>query len=148
MIETIESDFLKAYKAKNEVVLSVLRMVKSAMNNRKIELKVDSLPDADIIAIIRKEIKQRRDASVQFRNGDRADLAEIEEKEISVLETYLPAELSDEEILKAISNVIDELKPNGMQDFGKVMSTTMKKLEGQAEGNKVSSLVKQKLLNE
>lgn len=148
MIETIESDFLQAYKAKNEVVLSVLRLVKSAINNRKIELKVDSLPEADIIAIIRKEIKQRRDASLQFRKGDRVDLAEIEDKEISVLETYLPAELSDEEILKVISDTINELKPNGMQDFGRVMSASMKSLGGQAEGNKVSALVKQKLLNE
>lgn len=148
MIETIEKDFLEAYKAKNEVALSVLRMIKSAINNKKIEKKAETLSDEEVFAILKKEIKQRRDASEQFRKGERPDLAENEEAEIEVLEKYLPEELSEEEISKIVSSVIAEIHPSGMQDFGKVMSASMQKLEGKADGSKVSSIVKQKISNE
>lgn len=147
MIETIEKDFLEAYKAKNEVALSVLRMLKSAIGNKKIEKKVESLPDEEVITIIRKEIKQRRDAADQYRSGERADLAEKEKAEIPILEKYLPAQLGQEEIEKAVAAVIAEIQPNGMKDFGKIMSGAMQKLAGQADGSMVSEVVKQKLQN-
>jgi len=143
--ETIEKDFLAAYKAKDEAVLSVLRMLKSTLKNKQIELKIDSLNDTEVIGIIRKEIKQRKESADEFEKGKRSDLAEKELAEAEILQKYLPAELSDDEIKEIVKSALAESGVTDSKDFGKAMSFVMPRLAGKADGSKISAIVRELL---
>ena len=140
----IEEDFKKTLKEKKESELGVLRMLKSAIHNKEIEEKGD-LDDEKITAVLRKEIKTRKEAVLDYKKGDRKELAEKEEAEIKVIEKYLPKMLSEDKVKKAVQEVIKETKAESEKDFGKVMGQVMSKLKGQADGNLVSQLVKKEL---
>src|SRR3989344_1129794 len=149
MHEKIKNDLKEAMRAKDELRLSVLRMLSSAIHNREIEKKTKTgnaaLTEEEIIAVIRSEIKKRRDAAEGFTKGGRADAAEKELAELKILEAYLPAELSDEEVEKAVKEVIACMGEITTKEFGKVMGETMKRLKGQAGGDRVSNAVKRGL---
>jgi hypothetical protein len=145
IVEQIEKDLVAAMKAREELRLSVLRMAKAALMNKKIELgKPPGDPEA--LAVLRTLIKQRRDSAEQFRQGKRDDLADKEEAEIKIIEAYLPAGASEEEIDTAIAAAIQETGASSAKDVGKVMKAAMAKLAGKTvDGKHVNEKVRAKL---
>jgi len=145
IVEQIEKDLVGAMKAKEELKLSVLRMSKAALMNKKIELG-KPLGDPEALAVLRTLIKQRRDSSEQFRKGNRDDLADKEEAEIKFIELYLPAGASAEEIDAAVASAIQETAAASAKDMGKVMKAAMAKLAGKnVDGKQVSERVRARL---
>ncbi|MGA2077827.1 MAG: GatB/YqeY domain-containing protein [Terriglobia bacterium] len=145
IVEQIQKDLVGAMKAKEELKLSVLRMAKAALMNKKIELG-KPLGDPEALAVLRTLIKQRRDSSEQFRKGKRDDLADKEEAEIKIIELYLPAGASAEEIDAAVASAIQETGATSAKDMGKVMKATMANLAGKnVDGKQVSEKVRARL---
>ncbi|MGA2629494.1 MAG: GatB/YqeY domain-containing protein [Terriglobia bacterium] len=145
LVEQIEKDMVAAMKAKEELKLSVLRMTKAAFMNKKIELG-KPLGDPDAIAVMRTLVKQRHDSVEAYHRGDREELARKEEAEIKIIEAYLPAAASDEEIDAAVTAAIAETGAAGPKDIGKVMKAAMAILAGKnAEGKRVNEKVRAKL---
>ena len=145
IVEQIEKDLVAAMKAKQELKLSVLRMAKAALMNKKIELG-KPLGDPEATAVLRTLIKQRHDSTEQFRKGKRDDLADKEEAEIKILELYLPAGASQEEIDAAVTSALQETGATNAKDLGKVMKATMAKLAGKnVDGKQVSEKVRARL---
>lgn len=145
IVEQVEKDLVAAMKAREELRLSALRMAKTALKNKQIELG-KPLNDDQAVAVLRTLVKQRRDSAEQFRKGGREDLATKEENEIEILQVYLPAEASDEEIAAAVTAAIEETGAAGPQDLGKVMKAAMSKLAGKnADGRRVNQMVRAKL---
>lgn len=136
----IERDYLSAFKSKDEFRTSVLRLLKSALKNAEIEKKA-LLNDDDVGKIIKREIKQRRDSIPQYQQGGRADLAEKELREISVLEYYQPAQINDSEIESIIKDTLLKLGVNHKKDYGRAMGVLMSKFQGRADGSKVSQVL-------
>ena len=145
--ETIQSHMVEAMRNKDSLRLSVLRMMKSAIKNKEVasdELK--ALNEAEVLAVLNSLVKQRRDSVEQFRKGGREELAQKEEAEIKVLEQYLPAAASDDDIRSAVEAAVKETGAASMKDMGKVMKATLAQLAGKsADGSRVSQLVKEKL---
>jgi uncharacterized protein YqeY len=145
LVEQIEKDLTAAMKARQELRLSVLRMAKSALKLKQVELN-KPLDDAQAVAVLRTLVKQRHDSVEQFRKGGREDLATKEEQEIKILEEYLPAGASDEDIDAAVGDAITETGAVGAKDIGKVMKAAMAKLAGKnADGKRVNEKVRTKL---
>lgn len=147
--EKIKADFMEAYKARNTEVSDTLRLLSSALQNRAIEKKgkgeSDVLTDEDVLEIIRREVKRRRDAAVLYTQGNRADLAAQEEKELKVLEVYLPTLMSEEEVVKSIDTILAGMGPVDAKEFGKIMGTVMKELKGKADAALVTKVLKGKI---
>jgi uncharacterized protein len=145
IVEQVEKDLVAAMKAREELRLSCLRMAKTAFKNRQVELG-KPLSDDQAFAVLRTLAKQRRDSVEQFRKGGREDLATKEEAETEILQAYLPAEASEEEISAAVVTAIEEIGATGPQDLGKVMKAAMSKLAGKnADGKRVNQMVRAKL---
>lgn len=147
----IITDLKTAIKEGDKEKLSVLRMLKSAILNKKIEnkkSKEEELKDEKVVEVIKSEIKKRKDSIDSYTQGGRMELAEAEKKEISVLENYKPEEMSEDSIKKIVSETADEINVSGQSDFGKLMGAVMSKVNGQADGQLVSRLVKEKLSND
>jgi uncharacterized protein len=145
IVEVVDKDLVVAMKAKEVLRLSVLRMAKTALKLKQIELG-KALDDPQAVAVLRTLVKQRHDSVEQFRKGGREDLATKEEQEIKILETYLPAAASDEEIDAAVAAAVAETGATSANDMGKVMKAAMAKLAGKnADGKKVSEKVRAKL---
>jgi uncharacterized protein YqeY len=142
--EQLDADLKAAMKDKDQLKLSVVRMLKSAVKYREIEL-MKSLDDAGVQAVIHSEIKRHRDSVEQYRGGHREDLASKEEAEIAILQLYQPAQLSPEELAKVVDGVIARVGAQGPKDMGKVMKELLPEVQGKAEGKAVSELVKAKL---
>jgi len=142
--EQINQDFLNAYKSHDEAKSSLLRLLKSSMQNAEIAKK-DELADEEIFKLIQREIKQRQDASIEYKKGGREDLAVKDEAEITILKTYLPSELSDEELGKLVAEAISSVGAKSQADFGKVMGAVMPKIAGRASGDRVLASVKKLL---
>lgn len=143
--EQVDKDLVAAMKAREELKLSVLRMVKAALKNKQIELG-KALEDSEALAVLRTQVKQRRDSAEQFRKGGRNDLADKEELEIKIVESYLPAAASDEEIDAAVAAALAETGITSVKEMGKVMKAAMAKLAGRnPDGKRVSEKVKAKL---
>jgi len=139
----ISEDMKTAMRAKEAPRLATIRLLLAAMKQREVDERVE-LSGADIVAIIDKMIKQRRESIAQFEKGGRQDLAETERFEIGVLQTYMPAALSESEISKEIGAAIQSTGAKAMADMGKVMAVLKTKLAGKADMAKVSGLVKAK----
>jgi uncharacterized protein YqeY len=143
--DKISEDLMAAMKSKDKERLSVLRMMKAAIRNREIDSRQE-LEDAQTVQVFLSLIKQRKDSIEQFTQGGRLDLADKEAAEIKVIEEYLPAAVSDEEIVKAIDAIIAETGAASIKDMGKVMKACMTQFAGRpVEGAKVSERVKAKL---
>jgi len=143
--EKIQQELTAAMKAREELRLRVLRMLKTALHNRKIE-KGAELDDAEAMAVVKSLIKQRREAAEEFRKGGAADRAAEQEREIGVLEGYLPAAVSDDAIRAVIDEAVKETGATSAKDMGKVMKAVMGRFAGQnIDGKKVSELVRQRL---
>jgi hypothetical protein len=142
--DRIEADLKSAMKDKDAPRLSVIRMLKSAIKYREIEL-MKPLEDAGIEAVVGSEIKRRRDSVEQYRAGNREDLASKEETEITVLQGYLPQQLTADEVAAKVDAAIASSGAQGPKDMGAVMKLLMPEVQGRADGKLVSELVKQKL---
>jgi uncharacterized protein YqeY len=139
--EKIDNDIKKAQKEKNELELLVLRGVASEIHNKEIEKRGDKLVEEDVLSVLMSEAKKRKEAIVEFKKGERNDLAEKEEKELEILKKYLPEQMGEDQITEEAKKTIEEVGAVGPQDNGKVMSALMPKLKGKAEGGVVSKIV-------
>ena len=143
--QTLGADIVTAMKAKDATKLTALRMLKSALTNKSIE-KGRALEGAEELQVVSMLVKQRRDSIDQFTKGGRTDLADKEQAEIVILNTYLPASASDDEIAAAVTAAIAETGATNAKDMGKVMKAVMAGLAGKTvDGKKVSESVKAKL---
>jgi len=131
-------------RAKDSARLSTLRLLTAAMKQKEVDERIE-LDDAQVLAILEKMIKQRRESIAQFEKASRQDLVDKEKAEITVLSSYLPQRMSDAEIQKAIETVISETGASGAKDMGKVMAALKSKLAGRADMGQISGLVKAKL---
>ena len=137
-------DMKKYMKEKNKIALNTVKMVNAEIKKQEID-KQKELSDEEVISVIEKQIKNRKDSAEQYKNAGREDLAEQEEEEIKVLIKYLPEQLSKEEIEKIVDEVIKEIGAESKSDFGKVMGKIMPKVKGKADGNLVKKIVQEKL---
>ncbi len=145
LVDRIQQDLTSAMKTKDELRLSVLRMMKTALKNKQVE-KMAALEDTEAVQVLSTLIKQRRDSIEQFTRGGRADLAEKEQKEIAIIEPYLPARASDAEVDAAITAAMAETGARSPKEMGAVMKNVMARLKGQSvDGKVVSERVKAKL---
>lgn len=149
--EKIEQDLITALKAK-EPRLSILRMLKSAIKNAEIEKRTKAgtgeeaaLTDDEILALLRRQVKQLEDALADFQRGGRADLVEKTEAELAVIKSYLPQGMSEAELRALVDSTLSELGEVSAKDIGRVMGAVMKKVGGRADGNKVRGMVSEKL---
>ncbi len=140
----ITEDMKAAMRAKDAARLSAIRLLLAAMKQREVDERIE-LSDADILAIIEKMLKQRRDSVTQYEAGGRQDLADVEIFEIAVLSGYMPQQLSEAEIAGEVAAAVAAAGAKAMQDMGKVMALLKPKLAGRADMAKVSALVKAKL---
>lgn len=141
--ERIEQDFKEAMKAKDEFRVSVMRMVRTALKNKQIDL-MHELSDAEAQAVLKTMVKQYQDALSDFQNAGRQDLVEKQQKEIDLIAAYLPAKLPPEEVEKIVAGAVKGMTKG---DMGKAMGVAMKAVDGRADGNEVRAIV-QRLLSE
>ncbi|MBN1613413.1 MAG: GatB/YqeY domain-containing protein [Deltaproteobacteria bacterium] len=139
--EKLNEEMVKAAKAKDKGRLSALRLMKTALHNKEIDLK-RTLTDIEFLQLLSSMVKQRNDSIEQFAKGGRNDLVEKEEAELKVIQEFMPQQLSEEEIVTQIKTAIGEANATGLRDLGKVMKILMPRLTGRADGKAVSDKVK------
>jgi uncharacterized protein YqeY len=145
LVERIQKELTAAMKEKDELRLSTLRMVKSALKNKEIE-KIRPLEEVEALAVLQTLVKQRRESIEQFTKGGRKDLAEKETKEIGIIEGYLPAAPSDAEMIQAIDAAIAETGANSPKQMGAVIKSAKARLEGKTvDGKALSDRVRERL---
>lgn len=142
LMVSFNEEIKNAMKAKDEIKLGVLRMVKTAMNNAAIAKSKNELDDAEELDVIQKQAKQRRESIESFEKGGRAELAAKEKAELAVLEAYLPKQMSDAEIQAVCKEVIAKTGAAGGADTGKVMKDLMPLVKGKADGRRVQEILK------
>lgn len=140
----ISEDMKTAMRAKDSARLGTIRLLQSAIKQREVDERIE-LQDADVIAVIEKMLKQRRDSIAAFESASRTDLADIEKFEVSVLQTYMPKQLSDDELNQIITQVIADSGAVGAKDMGKVVGLVKPLVAGVADMGKVSGLIKARL---
>lgn len=145
LTEDITRDMKEAMKAGDKLRLTTVRMLLSAVKNKAIELRSETLEDDDVRGVVRTLVRQRQDSVEQYTKGGRAELAEKEAKEIEILKAYLPPELSTEELRGIVEKAVEETGATGMKDMGKVMKAVMADVQGRADGKAVSQMVKEVL---
>ena len=141
LLDRLAQELKTAMIAKDVERLSTLRLLKSAIGYAQIERKTDTLPDAEVIAIIQKEVKKRREAVEQYEKGGRPELASKEKQEILVLESFLPKPLSAEALEQLVRAAIQETGATGKKQMGQVIKAVQAKAAGRAEGRVISELV-------
>ncbi len=144
LIEQLKEEQKLAMKAKDKARLGTIRLAMSAIKQREVDEKI-TLTDDDIVAVLTKMVKQRRDSVAQYEAAGRQDLADAESAEITVLEEFMPQPLSDDEVAELVKAAIAESGAQGMQDMGKVMAVLKPQIQGRADMGKVSGLVKSNL---
>lgn len=145
MLERITKDMVDSMKSKDTLKLATLRMLKGAIDLERINSKVESLSDDDIIVVISKQIKTRKESIIEFEKGNRQDLVDKTNEEIKILSEYMPEQLSEEEITKIIDEAIKNNNATSIKDMGSVMREVNPKLRGKADMSLVSNIIKSKL---
>ncbi len=140
----ITEDMKNAMRAKETARLGTIRLLLSAIKQREVDERIE-LTDADVISVIEKMLKQRRDSITAYESANRTDLADIEKFEVSVLQTYLPQQLTEDELKAVLEKVVAESGAAGMQDMGKVMAAIKPLVAGKADMGKISGLIKARL---
>ena len=143
--ERINEDLKVYMKSKDTFKLGVVRMVKGAVQLEKINLKREELSDDEIIKLISKQIKMRKDSITEFTKAGRDDLIQQNEKEIDVLKEYMPEEMSEEEVINIINEAISSTGASNIKEMGKVMREVTPKVSGRFDMGRVSSIIKEKL---
>lgn len=144
--EQILADFKDAMKSKDSTRVSVISFLRAQMSYAALEKKKDTLDDPEVIAVIKKLIKQHQDSIEQFAKGGRQDLVEKEEKELQVLKGYVPQEMPEGELIKMIDEAVKDLGAAGIKDMGRVMKEMVVKTAGRADSKTISDKVKERLL--
>ena len=142
--EKLAADMVEAAKNRERVRLSALRLIKTALHNREIDLKRDMKED-EFIQMLASMVKQRKESIEQFGKGGRADLVANEEEELRIIQEFMPRPLSEEEIEQEIDRAVQETGATALKDLGRVMKVLMPKLTGKADGRAVGEKVKAKL---
>lgn len=145
--EQIKNDIKEAMRGRKELELSVLRMLSSAISSEEITKgkKESGLSDEEVIEVLAREVKKRKDSITQYEGAGRTELAEKEKREIEVILKYLPAQLSSEEVEKMVGEAINETGAKSEKDFGAVMKVLSPKIKGRADGKQASEMVKKML---
>jgi len=145
LFEKIAENYKQAMKQKDAAMVATLSFLRAQLKNVAIEKRQETLEDADVITVIKKQVKQRQDSIEQFEKGGRTDLAEKEKAELAVLKSYLPEELSEAALGALIDEVVKASGASSLKDMGKVMKEVQAKVAGRADGKAVSEMVKAKL---
>lgn len=143
--DKILDDLKNAMKNKEAEKLSAIRMLQSAIKNREIELRPNGITEQDILAVVKKMAKQRKDSISEFEKAARQDLVDKEKFELSVLETYLPQQMSSEEVAQIVDAVIKEQNATSPKQMGPVVKEVMNRANGMADGKMISDLVRSRL---
>lgn len=144
--EQIRKDITDAMKAKDAPKLSALRMVQAAFKNREIELRPATMPEEEYLGVIKKLTKQRKESIEQFGQAGRQDLVDAETKELAILESYMPAQMSRAQIEQVVNDVIATLGATSVKQMGQVMKEAQAKAGGQADNKIMSEVIKSKLV--
>jgi uncharacterized protein len=144
LLSQIESDFLLAYKARDAEKVAVLRMLKTAIKNKQVEL-LRTPEEEEVLELVSRAIKQRQESIEQFRGAGREDLASKEEREEAILLNYLPPQLTSDELRTVVNEVIAEIDAKGPKEMGRVMQIIMNRHKGRVDGKVVSTLVRSRL---
>lgn len=144
LLTTLNDDIKTAMKSKDKDTLSVLRMLKAAIQNEQIKTSRD-LDGEEELTVLSREMKQRRDSLSEFEKAGRDDLADKVKIEITIVEKYMPKQLSEEEIRQVVQMAINKTGATSPKEFGKVMSAVMPEVKGKADGNQVNAIVKELL---
>ncbi len=144
LLEQLTTDMKQALKAQDKVKLSTIRMLISQLKNERIDSGGELTPDQEL-QVLMNAAKKRKEAIDAYQQANRLDLAEKEQQELAIIQQYLPAQLSDEQIAAKIDEIIVAVGASGLKDLGKVMAEAMKQLKGKADGKKVQQLVREKL---
>lgn len=144
MVEKLKQDMIEAMKAKDKDRLTTIRMIKGDLDKEHIDKKRE-INDDLLIEVVNRGIKQRKDSIAEFEKGGRNDLIEKTQAEIEILQSYLPAQLSEEEVSLIIDEAFQIVNPEGPRDMGKIMKEVQPKLKGRADMKKVSEIIKSKL---
>ena len=142
--ERLDQAFKEALKGQQQTVLSTLRILKTAIRNKEVDLK-HPLSEAELLAVINSQAKQRRDSVAEYQKAGRQDLASKEEEELSVLLSFLPAQLTPEELEAEVARIIAQVGASSPKDMGKVMKTAMAEFAGRADGKVVQEIVRRRL---
>lgn len=145
LTEQIDNDFKQAMRDRAAVRVSTLSFLRSQMKYAMIEKKAEKLEDADVVAVIKKQIKQRQDSIEQYEKGARPDLADKERQEMAILKAYLPEEMSPEQLKAIVEAAVKESGATGIKDMGKVMKAALLLVAGRADSKTISELIKQAL---
>ena len=140
LIDTFRKDMISATKDGNTDKLDILKLALASMINAQ-KAASEELKDVDFEKILKKEVKKVKDSIVQFSAIGRMELANREKRQLEVLESYLPKEMSSEDVAKIVKRIISEIKPEGSKDMGRVMGVVMKEVAGRADGNVVKEIV-------
>ncbi len=144
LIKRLDQAFKEALKGRQELVVSTLRLLRTAIRHREVELK-RPLTEGELLAVISTQAKQRREASAEYTKAGRSDLAQKEEEELKVLLSFLPAQLSSDEAEREVVQIIAEVGASGPKDLGKVMKTAMARLAGRVNGKMVQEIARRRL---
>lgn len=143
--DSLNKRITKALKEKNEVLVTTLRLLSAALHNAEIEKKREKLTKEEELAIVKREVKKRKDAIELYEKGGAKDKAEREKAELKILDEFLPEQMPDSELEKIVEEALKEVGASSMADMGKVMGVAMGKIKGQADGDRVSAVVRKKL---
>lgn len=143
LLNQLNQDMKQAMKQKDKATLSVIRMVKTSMQNEAIKLGKEELSQEEELTILTKELKQRKDSLQEFKKANRDDLVENLETEIHILQEYMPEQLTDDELTEIVQEAIEEVGATSVKDMGNIMKIVMPKVKGKADGSRVNKLVKQ-----
>lgn len=144
--DLIDKDYIGAMKSRDKLKSSTLNFLRAQLKNVIIEQRVDKLDDGSVAAVIKKQIKQRQDSIAQYQQAGRTELVAQEQGELAILKSYLPEEMSSDQIQEIINAVIQETQANSMKDMGQVMKAVQEKTAGNADNKLVSELVKAALM--
>jgi uncharacterized protein YqeY len=145
LLDRLNDDMKQAMKSKEKDKLSVLRMLKAALQNEAIKLGKSQLSEDEELTVLSRELKQRKDSLQEFENAGRADLVEKTKAEMEIVQLYMPKQLTEEELLEIVKQTIAEVGASSKADMGKVMGAIMPKVKGKADGSLVNKLVQQQL---
>ncbi len=141
----LTQDMKDAMKAKDSLKLDAIRFLQSAIKYKEVELRPNAITQDDVMGVIKKLVKQRKESIEQYTTGGRQDLADKESQELKVLEAYLPAQMNSEQIEKIVGEVIADLKATSIKDMGAVMKAVSAKTQGTADNKLVSEIIKKRL---
>jgi hypothetical protein len=142
ILEQINNDFQQAFKKREESAISTLRLILAVLKNERIKKRAD-LDDEEIIRVLKSEIKKRNEAILDFQKGQRDDLVQKEQAEIKIIEKYLPAQMSEEQVRLKVREILDQIEDKG--NLGKVMGQIMSELKGGSDGSLVRKIVEEEL---